>query len=109
MTQYTILAVCRPALGRGFRLAGVPVIEATDADAAAVACAERRAPDVGLVLIEQELLDAMKLEDRRQLSRAPLPILVPFPGSAWQTDRSRAEAYVAEILRQAIGYRVRLQ
>jgi vacuolar-type H+-ATPase subunit F/Vma7 len=108
VSEHAIVAVCRPALAAGFRLAGVPVIEAMDAVAAAAACAHGR-PEAGLLLIEQELLDAMKAEQRARLAHAPLPILVPFPGTAWQSDRSRAQAYVAEILRQAIGYRVRLQ
>jgi hypothetical protein len=33
---------------------------------------------------------------------------VPFPGPAWGPPREGAEAYIAELLRRAIGYRVRL-
>jgi hypothetical protein len=34
---------------------------------------------------------------------------VPFPGPAWEARGEAAEAYIVELLRQVIGYRVRLR
>jgi vacuolar-type H+-ATPase subunit F/Vma7 len=109
MTDHRVIAICSPALAPGFRLAGVDVHaaeSAADLDAA-WATAPHESP-AGLVLIEQSLLDALTREQRQQLSRQSLPVLVPFPGAAWRSEAESAEAYIAEILRQAIGYRVRL-
>jgi hypothetical protein len=36
-------------------------------------------------------------------------MLVPFPGPAWSERAEAAEAYIVELLRQVIGYRVRLK
>jgi hypothetical protein len=36
-------------------------------------------------------------------------MVIPFPAAAWVPGREAAEAYLIEILRQAIGYRVRLR
>ena len=37
-----------------------------------------------------------------------LPVVAPFPAPSWDV-KGEAEAYILEILRQAIGYRVRLR
>jgi hypothetical protein len=35
-------------------------------------------------------------------------MVVPFPGPAWQEEADKAQAYIVELLRQVIGYRVRI-
>ena len=77
--SYRVRVLCRPPLAAGFRLAGLTPIEAQDPE-----------------------------EGGRRLAREPLPLVVPFPGPAWGPPREGAEAYIAELLRRAIGYRVRL-
>lgn len=108
--SYRVAVLCRPPLTAGFRLAGLEVTAAADAAAAGTALAAfGKQNDLGIVLIEQELMDALPDERRRARARAEFPILVPFPGRMWAEQPSAAEAYIAEILRQAIGYRVRLR
>jgi vacuolar-type H+-ATPase subunit F/Vma7 len=46
---------------------------------------------------------------RRRISKRPLPMVVPFPGPTWQELGEGPEAYIVELLRQVIGYRVRLR
>jgi hypothetical protein len=41
-----------------------------------------------------------------RLDRQALPVVAPVPGPSWDARRD-AEAYIMEVLRQAIGYRVR--
>lgn len=105
-----IRAVCRPATSAGFALAGIPTVEAAvvrDAPPIIAALAERH--DLGVLLVEQELLDAFSEGERRELLRRPAPVIVPFPGPSWEERVSPAEEYVLELLRRAIGYRVRLR
>lgn len=105
-----IRVVGRPAACAGFALAGVPVAEALSGrDAAAIIAPLLDRPDIGVLLVEQELLDALGDPERRELMRRPSPIIVPFPGPSWGERASPAEAYVLELLRRAIGYRVRLR
>ena len=52
--------------------------------------------------------DALPDDVRLELGRRPLPMVVPFPGPQWG-GRREAEAYIVELLRQVIGYRVRLK
>ena len=105
--------LCRPEVAAGFALAGLRAVPATTTAAAALRLRElMREPDTGVVLVEERLHDALPVEVRRRLARRPLPMVVPFPGPAW-AERAEgaegAEAYVIELLRQVIGYRVRLR
>lgn len=101
--------LARPALAPTLSLAGLPVVEAETGAAAAERLAELgAAPDVGVVLIEDALYDALPEESLREIAAAPLPMVVPFPGPVWAL-RPPAEEYVVELLRQAIGYRVRIR
>ena len=106
--SHRIGAVCRPAVAPGLRLAGIRTHEAAGvADAAEHLGVLCRESDVGVVLVEADLHDALPAPLRRELSRRVLPLIVPFPAPRW-TAVPEAEAFVSELLRQAIGYRVRL-
>jgi vacuolar-type H+-ATPase subunit F/Vma7 len=100
--------VCRPALAAGFGLAGVRVTALTPGvDPGAGLEQAVREPDLGLLLVEEPLYDLAPVEVRARLDRLTRPVVVPFPGAAW--DRGRpAEERMVELLRRAIGYRVRL-
>lgn len=61
-----------------------------------------------VILVDEGIYDALPMETRRLLARQTLPMVVPFPLPAWAGGGPR-EAYIVELLRQAIGYRVRLR
>jgi vacuolar-type H+-ATPase subunit F/Vma7 len=105
-----IAVLASPATAGGWRLAGLDVGEAETASAGAAALeALLDAPDVGVVLVEQPLYDALDADARTALSRRPLPMVVPYPAPAPLPGAAGADAVIAELLRQAIGYRVRLR
>lgn len=102
-----VRVLCRPALAAGFELAGMAVERAADGAAAAEAL-HRLAADVelGIVLVDAELYGALPRDLLTRLDRQAFPIIAPVPAPSWEARRE-AEAYILEILRQAIGYRVR--
>jgi vacuolar-type H+-ATPase subunit F/Vma7 len=104
-------AICRREAALGVALAGIAPIEASSAaDAADALTALARAPDKGgLVLIEESLYDALPPAVRRQIHKDGAPILVPFPGPAPLRAGATPEHELLEVLRRAIGYRVRLK
>lgn len=103
----TLRVLCRPATATGFELAGLRVLRAETVEAAGRALAQLAAdPAVGMVLIDDGLYRGLPRELTTRLDRQALPVVAPFPAPAWDV-RGAAEAYVLEILRQAIGYRVR--
>lgn len=91
-----VRVLCRPTSAAGFRLAGLAVTTAVDRAAAAAALDDLT--DAALVLVEDALHDPAR-------KATGLPVVLPFPGPAWEAV---ADDRVVEILRRAIGYRVRL-
>lgn len=107
-TQVRVL--CRPDVAAGFALAGMRSVPATTGPVAELRLRSLvREPDTGVVLVEERLYDVLPQELRRRLGRRALPMVVPFPGPAWAARAEGPEAYVIELLRQVIGYRVRLR
>lgn len=106
-----IRAICRREAALGIALTGIVPIEAsTAADATAALAALARAPAKGgLVFIEASLYDALPPAVRRQIHKDGAPILVPFPGPAPLRAGAAPEQELLEVLRRAIGYRVRLK
>ena len=108
--DYALRVVCRPEVAAGFALAGLQPIEAGEPAAGIAAVHDLLAqPDVGVALVEDLFYDALPDDLRRQVARRALPLLIPFPGPAWVERPAAAEAYIIELLRQVIGYRVRLR
>jgi vacuolar-type H+-ATPase subunit F/Vma7 len=104
-----VRVLCRPATAAGFALAGL-VADTADEDAT-VETALRALllrPELGVVLLEESLYTALAPEVRTSVDRVAQPVVVPFPGPAWRAAPS-AEEQVVELLRRAIGYRVRLR
>lgn len=100
--------VVRPGLVPGAGLASLPVAAATDGAEAATRLPRLGAEGVGVVLVEDGLYADLPEETRRAIASTPLPMVVPFPGPTWAV-RPPAEEYIVELLRQAIGYRVRIR
>lgn len=105
-----VRVLCRPELGAGFALAGLRTVTAANAEEGRALMQELlAAPDVGVVLVEETQYDGFPDELRRQIGRHPLPMVVPFPEPVWEEGREPSEEYIVELLRQVIGYRVRLK
>lgn len=107
---YGVRVLARPEVGTGFALAGLQTVPAASATQGRERLQELLAmADVGVVLMEEGWYDGLPDDMRRQLGRRPLPMVVPFPGPAWAREAETAEQYIVELLRQVIGYRVRLK
>ncbi len=105
-----VRVVCRPEVAAGFGLTGLVVAAAaTTEDADRVFRELLDDPDIGVVLMEAGQFERLPEELRRVANRRALPMVVPFPGPAWEAPAELAESYIVELLRQVIGYRVRLR
>jgi vacuolar-type H+-ATPase subunit F/Vma7 len=104
----SVRVLCRPEIAPGFELAGVRADTATDGvGARARLAAWADDPAVGIVLIEQRLHRALPPDFAQRLERQPRPLVAPFPSPNFAATEDAAAALI-EILRRAIGYRVRL-
>jgi len=109
MTEKALVVIASPGLSVGFELAGLEVHQAADGVAAAKQIV--RLVDeghAGIVVIDQTLYGALPDEMKRSLQRSAMPVVIPVPGPDW-IEESSAHEYIVDILRRAIGYRVRLQ
>ncbi len=102
--------LCAPEVAPGFALAGLPTLETGGAlDANALLESELDRTGAGVILMQQSLYDALPEDARRRLGKRALPMVVPFPDPALASSPESAEAYIVELLRQVVGYRVRLR
>lgn len=92
-----------PGMAAGFRLSGLPVIEASSPEEAAIAFDAIAAEGRTAIVIAQEEI-AAQLPDR-----GARPLVVRLPHMRWQTSEETAVEYVASLLRSAIGYHVRVR
>jgi vacuolar-type H+-ATPase subunit F/Vma7 len=65
-------------------------------------------PDAGVLLVQEDFYEALPEGERRGLARRAVPLVVPFPVPTRLPLPGGPEAFIADLLRQAIGYRVRL-
>ncbi len=93
----------------GFRLAGVEAVAAGSAADAERLLRECLAEgSVSLVLIKQSLLEAFSEATRRKIEKLSLPLVIPIPlPDAWSREEP-AQDYVLSLIRQAIGYQMKI-
>lgn len=103
-------AICTHETALGFALSGLAPVEAQDGLEAARALDSLATMPArgGVIFIESVLYDALPVATRRQIHREGLPILMPFPSPT--SDRAIVpEQELLDVLRRAVGYRVRLR
>jgi vacuolar-type H+-ATPase subunit F/Vma7 len=93
----------------GFRLAGLEPRAVTSASEAALVLREMMDDDrFGVVLVQEDLVPEGAPPSTRK-DRPGLPLVVLFPPPRVARPEDEALAYVTELLRSAVGYRVRLR
>ena len=103
------LVLASPPVAAGFLLAGIPA-EGVDAEHSAERVRELVTnPDLGVLLVEDGVLSRLDAPDREAIDKRVTPVVVPFAGPSWAQGANGADAYILELLRRAIGYRVRLR
>ena len=107
--QYRLTVVTRPGTGLGFRLAGVPVEEVAEASAAERIAALLEEPDLGVLAVEDDLLRHVPEAVLERPGRGGVPVLLPFTLPKQWGEGSGGEAYVAALIRRAIGYHIKIQ
>jgi V/A-type H+-transporting ATPase subunit F len=103
-----LAVVVRPGDGLGFRLAGAAVDEVAAGGEAAVLRRLVADPAVGVVAVEEEILRALPPRLLRRAQEAGVPVLLPFSLPRRWGESGRGEAYVAALIRRAVGYAVKL-
>ncbi|MGD8601773.1 MAG: V-type ATP synthase subunit F [Gemmatimonadota bacterium] len=107
--SHVVGVVADPVVALGFRLAGLkPHVAESVEHASEHLDGMLREDRWGVILVQEDLMPAPEPASVTR-SKSGLPILVPFPRPGKERPPGEAEAYVAELLRRAVGYRVRLR
>lgn len=106
----TVEAVCPEAVVPALRATGIPVHRAASADEALAQIEEIAGRgEAGVILLESGLHDELEAAGRLPgPGRLGGAAVLRFPGPEW-IERPPAEEYILELLRRAVGYRVRLR
>lgn len=107
--QYRLTVVTRAGAGLGFRLAGVLVEELAEANAAERIAALLEEPNLGVLAVEDNLLRHVPEAVIERPGRSGVPVLLPFTLPKRWGEGSGGEAYVAALVRRAIGYHIKIQ
>ena len=106
--SHQVAVVCDASVALGFQLAGLrPRVVGSRAAADTLLSQMTEEPAWGVILVQEDMMPDAPRNSRR--GGAGLPVLVPFPAPSLERPPGEAEAYVAELLRRAVGYRVRLR
>ncbi len=100
--------VLRPGDGLGFRLAGVQVEEVAPGEEVARFRSLLAEPGLGVLAVEGEVLAALPEALVRRAAAMGRPVLLPFALPRRFAEPGRGEAYVAALIRRAIGYHIKL-
>jgi V/A-type H+-transporting ATPase subunit F len=104
---YKFGVIADPESATGFRLAGAEVREATSPQAALEHLRYFVQQDYGLVAVIELLLVGTDDERFRLMRGRDLPIILPIP--APQAEIESGEAYVARLVKEHIGFYVKLR
>jgi V/A-type H+-transporting ATPase subunit F len=106
--ELALAVAVRPGDALGFRLAGAAVEEVAAGDEAAAFRRLLSDARTGVLAVEEELLRAVPARLLRRAHEAGLPVILPFALPRRWGDAGRGRAYVAALIRRAVGYAVKL-
>lgn len=107
MSRYRLQVLTRPGRGLGFRLAGAAVEEVEEARASERVAALLADRTLGVLALEEPLLDRLPEALVERVRREGVPVLLPFPAPEGGVEGS-GESYVAAMIRRAIGYHIKI-
>ncbi len=104
----SLTVAVRPGDALGFRLAGATVEEVPPGGEPAAFRRLLADPHTGVLAVEEELLQAAPERLVRRARERGLPVILPFALPRRVGEEGRGRAYVAALIRRAIGYGVKL-
>lgn len=105
--MYRLAVLTDPESATGFRLAGVDVYEATTPQTALETLRRLLDQDYGLVAVNERLLAGTDDERERMLRGRDLPVVLPIPAPSAEVESG--EAYIARLVKETLGFYVKLR
>ena len=105
--MYKVAVITDSETATGFRLAGVQVREAATPEEALALIREYAQAGYGLLIVNEDLLRGTDEARARILRDRDLPIVVPLPPARAKLESG--EAYIARLVKEHIGFAVKLK
>jgi V/A-type H+/Na+-transporting ATPase subunit F len=103
-----LVVAVRPGDALGFRLAGASVVEVAPGEETPALRRLVGDPRTGVLAIEEDLLRAAPERVLRRARERGTPVVLPFALPRRWGEEGRGRAYVAALIRRAVGYAVKL-
>jgi len=101
-----LIAVTDPYRADGFRLAGVDVLEAANAEEAQPLIQSLLdSEDAGVVAVNAGFLEALSDRTRSRIDQLIRPVVIPIP-SVMGAEVGERRRYIADLIRNAIGFQI---
>jgi V/A-type H+-transporting ATPase subunit F len=102
-----LMVITTPDLAPGFQLAGVETFAVENAENAEAVLRELLVRDeASLIVVRQDLLQAMPHRLQRQLEASYRPLVMAIPGGTPTGPTEERRHYIAELIRRAIGFQI---
>ncbi len=105
--MYKVVVITDGETATGFRLAGVEVREASTPVEALDLIRQYTAAGYGLLAVSEDLLQGTEEARARILRGRDLPVIVPVPPARAKLESG--EAYIARLVKEHIGFAVKLR
>ena len=104
-----LVVITTPDLAPGFQLAGVKTFAVEDTKTAQAILRELlEQEEASLIAVRQDFLLAADARLRRRIETSYRPVVMAIPGGTPTAPEEGRRRYIAELIRRAIGYHVRL-
>ncbi len=99
----SIAVVGDSALRTGFRLAGITNLHAADkpADAEALLGTLMSDPTVGIIIVDERMLDSIDWRLKKKIESAAKPVVVAVPGRMGPMEQTES---IAKLVKRALGF-----
>jgi V/A-type H+-transporting ATPase subunit F len=107
---YKTIVVTDPETADGFRLAGVSVVEAENADEARDKIKLLlNDPNAGILAINEHFYDAIDEKTKEWIESVYRPIVIPLPIKETVEMAGERRAYLARLIHRAVGFDITLR
>ncbi len=107
--MFKLVVLTKPESASGFRLAGVDVCEATDAESAKRQLMALINDDrTGIIAIDDDLMAEVDERVKEKIDKLYRPIVVPIPAKNRVEPSSARPEYIRRLIRRAVGFDIKL-
>ncbi|MCL5291574.1 MAG: V-type ATP synthase subunit F [Actinobacteria bacterium] len=107
--MYKLVILTKSESAFGFRLAGVDVLEANDAEEAKKQLVALINDDrSGIVAIDEDLMAQMDDRVKEKIDKLYRPIVIPIPAKDRVESSDARPEYIRRLIRRAVGFDIKL-